>query len=350
MTLRLNQRITITLMCCVLMVSSTLAGQWVRTHESKENKTTAEVTAEIFLLKDKKLTPCSKTPTMNVPLIFHPAKSEQKMLTLAPGEYDMLHVYYFYSTVETEEGVFGTIVTVVAVPKKPHMPVLWEPRHFRKMNHMGIGDENENALQTLAKIKALPLVKNSSNENEPWKDYDLWVFKDYSKPFSLAVIDEVFRAQAAGEKVNFQIHFEEVERRPDGYKYPSTIDEKSISVKIDSDSKAVVSFEDLAPVGEEKVLYELSLDIRRIYGWSNNRTLTSAYKEGNKQSISLGGPLPANKDFQISITSRRSSYGNHGIKSVKKTFKSIPNSTVGSDKEDGSSNDHPHLFDLNLSN
>ena len=340
------------LMCCLLLTSPLMAGQWMRTHESKDLKTTAEVRAEVFLLKDKQLTPCTKTPSIPVPLTFHPANDEREMLRLAPGEVDLLHVFFFYSTVDTDEGTFGTIVTVVAVPKKPHMPVLWKPRHLRKMNHMGLGEEDENVLQTLHKLKlgersALPPLNNSENQDEPWKDYDLWIYKDYSQPYSLNIIEGAFASQANGSRVNFQVQFDEEERRPRGYKYPSTIDASSVTVEIAADSTTKVSFKDLAPIEDERILYELTVDRIKFYRWTHERTITGAYQSGDVQTISLGTALVANKDYRVRIKSRRSTFGDHDVQTVEKTFKSIPNSSVGAD-DDGQESDHPHFGGLRL--
>ena len=346
-----NLRFVSIVVCSLLLTGPLLAGQWLRTHEMKDLKTTAEVRAEIFLLKDKKLTPCAKTPSMPVPLTFHPANGDRQMLSLAPGEVDLLHVFYFYSTVETEEGTFGTIVTVVAVPKKPHMPVLWKPRHLVKMNHMGIGDDDENVLQTLHKVRlgersALPPLNNSENKDEPWKDYDLWIYKDYSQPYSLTVIESAFASQAEGKKVNFQVHFDEEERRPRGYSYPSTVDAQSVTVEIAADRSAKVSFKDLAPVDDERILYELTVEKLSFYRWTSDRTVTGSYKSGDLQTISLG-TLDGNKDYRVLIKSRRSSFGDNEVQTVEKKFKSIPSTSVGSG-DDGQDSDHPHFGGLRL--
>ena len=351
MRISANLRQLSILMCCLLLTAPLMAGQWMRTHETKDTKTTAEVRAEVFVLKDKQLTPCTKTSSIPVPLTFHPANDEREMLRLAPGEVDLLHVFFFYSTVDTDEGTFGTIVTVVAVPKKPHMPVLWKPRHLRKMNHMGLGDEDENVLQTLHKLKlgersALPPLNNSDNQDEPWKDYDLWIYKDYSQPYSLNIIEGAFASQADGSKVNFQVHFDEEERRPRGYKYPSTVDASSVVVEIAADTTTKVSFRDLAPIEGERVLYELTVD-RNSWGWSQDRTITGAYQSGEVQTISLGSALQPNKDYRVRIKSRRSTYGSHDVQTVDKTFKSIPNSSVGT-SGDGTDSDHPHFGGLRL--
>ena len=346
------------LLCLIVffVASSLSAGNWNRTWMDEVVSDDATVNAEILLLKDGRfsLTEDFSVQHLQIPLSFKDEDDQhlRKLPKLAVGEESGFRTFLVYSTTKYEGTMYATISTLVCVPKHTLTPVVWEPKWFTDRTPTGIGEVEEDPRYHLHNlmvtnelgetVRLLPKHKNSTNDDKPWEDYTLWLYKDYTKAYPLKQLETVFTSPQAGPAFKVTSLLKEI--RNSDYVYPCTIVPQSISIEVSDDMDATVYFEDTAAAeASNGASYEYEIE-QLLYGmyWQKSAEGSIRGKQGSKDQVLLiKNSISQDKKYRIVLRSKWSGYSSEfELNSVSQGFASIAGTVTG--RED---DEKPHNFD-----
>ena len=313
--------------------------------------------ADILLLKDGRLSINDGIERLTIPVRF--TDIEDNHLTafpaIFPGEESNIYTFLFYSTTDYEGTTYATISTVVCVPKDHLDPFTWIPVKFTDRTPSGIGDVNEDPRyhlynlmttnETGESVRMLPKHINSDND-KPWEDYKLWIYKDFSKAYPLTQLRRIFEAHHSGQAVAFSLTASLSQIRPENYTCPTSIDSNSLSVTVEDSMDIVVNFTDrFTQTSTTSVSYDYTIEqLKMNLYWDE---VASGSVKGAKgtdiQSLRISKNLDQDKKHRIRIQSRWSQFPrDRDVAEVVHGFATIAGTVTGRDEDDDSD---PHNFD-----